>query len=44
MKRHLVVLGLAATLASTVASYAGPFSDFEHDLRDAYGQNRTALF
>jgi hypothetical protein len=44
MKRHLVVLGLAATLATTVVAYAGPFTDFERDLRDACGQYRTALF
>ncbi len=44
MKTHLAALGLAVTLATTVAAYAGPFADFEHGLRDAYGQYRTALF
>lgn len=44
MTKHLVALSLAATLATNVPAYAGPFTDFEHDLRDAYGQYRTALF
>lgn len=44
MTRTLVVLGLIAGLAAPMTAFAGPFADFERDLRDAYGQYRTALF
>jgi hypothetical protein len=44
MKR--VILGgvLAASVAWPWATIAGLFADFETELRDAYGQYRTALF
>lgn len=44
MPRTFAILGLLAGLAVPVAALAGPFQDFEHDLRDAYGQYRVALF
>lgn len=44
MTRTFVVLGLLAGLAAPVTVLAGPFRDFESDLRDAYGQYRVALF
>jgi hypothetical protein len=44
MNRKLIVLGLIASFAGPIGAIAGPFTDFEHDLRDAYGQYRTALF
>jgi len=44
MKQRLFALSIATILAVPFTACAGPFSDFEHDLRDAYGQYRTALF
>ena len=44
MKRHLFALSLLVGLSAPLATWAGPFADFEDDLRDAYGAYRTALF
>lgn len=44
MKRSIFVGVVAASLSWPLLVLAGPFGDFERDLRDAYGQYRTALF
>lgn len=42
--RQLLSSGALALCLSSVAAFAGPFADFESDLRDAYGAYRAALF
>lgn len=42
MKR--ILLGTAFTIAMIGAAQAGPFSDFETDLRETYGTYRVSLF
>lgn len=44
MNRSLLLGVAAASLSWPLLVLAGPFGDFERDLRDAYGQYRTALF
>jgi hypothetical protein len=44
MKRSIFVGVVASSLSWPLLVLAGPFGNFERDLRDAYGQYRTALF
>ncbi|WP_212523699.1 hypothetical protein [Actibacterium sp. MT2.3-13A] len=44
MKRIFLVPALAAGLLAPLAAFAGPFADFETQLRGAYASYRAALF